>query len=29
MSIENEKTIKVYNKQAKTYLKSSIEHDNL
>lgn len=29
MSIENEKTLEVYNKKAKTYLKTSIEHDNL
>lgn len=29
MSIENEKTLEVYNKKAKTYLETSIEHDNL
>lgn len=29
MSIENEKTLEVYNNKAKTYLKTSIEHDNL
>lgn len=29
MSIENEKTLEVYAKKAKTYLKSSIKHDNL
>ena len=29
MSIENEKTLEIYNKKAKTYLKTSIEHDNL
>lgn len=29
MSIENEKTLEIYNEKAKTYLKTSIEHDNL
>lgn len=29
MSIENKKTLEIYNKKAGTYLKTSIEHDNL
>lgn len=29
MSIENERTLEVYNKKAKTYLETSIKHDNL
>lgn len=29
MSIENEKTLEVYNKKAKTYLETSIKHDDL
>ena len=29
MSVENEKTLEVYEKKAKVYLQSSIEHDNL
>lgn len=29
MSIENEKTLEIYNHKAGTYLKTSIEHDNL
>lgn len=29
MSIENKRTLEVYNKKAKAYLKTSIEHDNL
>lgn len=29
MSIENERTLKVYNKNAKTYLETGIKHDNL
>lgn len=29
MSIENEKTLEVYNEKAKTYLETGIEHDNL
>ena len=29
MSIENKRTLEVYNKKAKTYLETSIKHDNL
>lgn len=29
MSIENKKTLEIYNKKAKTYLENSIKHDNL
>ncbi len=29
MSIENEKTLEVYNKKAKTYIETGIKHDNL
>ena len=29
MSIENKRTLEIYNKKANTYLKTSIEHDNL
>lgn len=29
MSIENKKTVEIYNEKAKTYLRTSVEHDNL